>query len=74
MSAVRCYRCGKPIKAGAAVPLELNTKTGIFTSKGMPESESQGWFDFGPECGPKADGQRVEQQSGGWYENDMHRF
>lgn len=56
----RCYRCGRPIKPGAAVSLELNTNTGIFSSKGdIPADESQGWFDFGPECGPKSDGQAV---------------
>lgn len=55
----RCYRCGKVIKPGTAVALELNTYTGIFTAKGVPADESQGWFDFGPECGPKSEGQAV---------------
>ena len=57
----RCYRCGKPIKPGTAVGLELNCDTGIFSSTGVPESESQGWFDFGPDCGPKSDGHAVPQ-------------
>lgn len=55
----RCYKCGKKIKPGTAVSLELNAHTGVFSSAGCPESESQGWFDFGPECGPKSDGQVV---------------
>jgi len=55
-----CYRCGKVIKPGTAVALELNTYTGIFTAKGVPEDESQGFFDFGPECGPKSEGKAVE--------------
>lgn len=57
MDAARCYRCGKPIAPGTTVSLELNSHTGLFSSKGdIPANESQGWFEFGPDCGPKTDG------------------
>jgi hypothetical protein len=66
MDKIFCYRCGKVIKPGTAVALELNTYTGIFSSKGdIPEGDSQGWFDFGPECGPKSDGKAVRDFMGG---------
>lgn len=56
-----CYKCGKVIKPGTAVMLELNTYTGVFSSKGdIPADESQGWFEFGPDCGPKSDGRAVD--------------
>ena len=56
----RCYRCGKSIKDGTAIALELNCMTGTFHRGGVSEKESQGWFMFGPECGPKSDGKQVE--------------
>lgn len=48
-----CYHCGKKLKK--VVQLELNNTTGEFGSFGWDESESQGWFDFGPDCAAKLD-------------------
>jgi hypothetical protein len=50
-----CYHCGKKLKA--VVHLELNNSTGEFGSYGWDEDESQGWFDFGPDCAAKLDAQ-----------------
>ena len=55
----RCYRCGKYIENEKAIALELNCATGSFHSAGVPPAESQGWFMFGPDCGPKSDGKQV---------------
>ncbi len=44
-----CLRCGKPL--AAVVPLELDQRIGEYHDfGGVPESQSQGWFDFGPDC------------------------
>jgi hypothetical protein len=45
-----CLRCGKKIKGGS-VSLELDRRTNEYHDfGGVPESKSQGWFDFGSDC------------------------
>jgi hypothetical protein len=56
---IRCYKCGKPVEPSKAVALELSFVDNIFRSAGTKPEESQGWFDFGPDCGPKSDGKAV---------------
>jgi len=48
-----CYHCGR--KLTKRVQLELNSATGSWGSCGWDESESQGWFEFGPNCAAKLD-------------------
>ena len=45
-----CCRCGKPIK-GQPVMLELDRRTGEYHDfGGVDEDDSQGCFEFGPDC------------------------
>jgi hypothetical protein len=46
-----CCRCAKRLDPTTAVMLELNFRTGLWAEGGtVPEDESQGGFDFGPDC------------------------
>lgn len=47
-----CQCCGRELKHTIAW-LHLSTKTGKYTQAYLPESESQGWFPFGPACAEK---------------------
>jgi hypothetical protein len=51
-----CTCCGRDLNPKTMVWLELsNAGRGYFRNKGeLPESESQGWFTFGPACAKKA--------------------
>jgi len=45
-----CTRCGKKLLTGIT-PLEFDQRTGEYHDfGGVPDSHSQGWFDFGPDC------------------------
>lgn len=48
-----CERCGERLNPATMVALELNSHTGLYSNGGVPESESQGWFDFGKACAAK---------------------
>lgn len=46
-----CERCAQPLDPAKSVWLELNCITGLFSKPGtVPEEESQGGFEFGPDC------------------------
>lgn len=45
-----CERCGDQLDNTKAVWLELSTRTGRYSAKGVPAAESQGWFAFGSAC------------------------
>lgn len=49
----RCYHCGR--KLTKRVQLDLNSATGQWSCIGWDERDSQGWFDFGPDCAAKLD-------------------
>lgn len=46
---IYCTRCGKNVRRGKEVWIELSTKTGQYGGE-IPEAESQGMFVFGPDC------------------------
>jgi hypothetical protein len=48
-----CYHCGK--KLARSVNLDLNSSSGKWSSVGWDERDSQGWFEFGPDCAEKLD-------------------
>lgn len=48
-----CNSCGREIKPGREVWLELNTETGEYTDQPVPEEHSQGAFVFGTDCAKK---------------------
>ncbi len=49
-----CERCGKILKPGEAVWLELNMLHGTWHKLGsVPVDESQGCFPFGKDCARK---------------------
>lgn len=44
-----CLRCGKKLRE--IVQLELDQRTNEYHNfGGVPDNESQGWFEFGPDC------------------------
>lgn len=46
-----CLRCGKRLDHNKSTWLELNQFTGLYCEPGtVPENESQGEFEFGPDC------------------------
>ena len=47
-----CTRCGKRIRKGSAVWLDLHIETGEYQPPGveLPRELSQGGFVFGPDC------------------------
>ncbi len=51
MSQLYCYNCGKPIKDGRIVWLELDGYHATWHRPGeVPEEHSQGGFEFGADC------------------------
>lgn len=47
----QCDCCGRAIKPGRTVWLELDTRIGGYHDyENVPEPMSQGWFPFGPAC------------------------
>ena len=42
-----CLECGKTLKPGKAIWLDMNMCTGEFREEPWPEEESQGMFPFG---------------------------
>jgi len=55
MSAPCCTCCGRPLNAERAVNLELDNRIDEYHDfGGVPPSQSQGWFEFGPACAKKA--------------------
>jgi len=63
----KCECCGRPIKPGSAVWLELDHRIdGYHNWANVPPSKSQGWFPFGPECAARLLREaRVKAQSRG---------
>jgi hypothetical protein len=56
----KCLECGKWIKSGREVMMELDTNTGKYYRDGIPANGlSQGWFQFGADCARKLNGQRA---------------
>lgn len=58
-----CARCGKEIK-GKGHWLELNSANGSYRDETMPtfpDSESQGWFEFGDDCAKRT----LDEQAAG---------
>lgn len=50
-----CTLCGRKLDPSRKVALELDQRVNEYHDFGnVPESLSQGWFDFGPECVNKA--------------------
>lgn len=46
-----CMKCAKKLRPEATVWLELDQRTGAYHDfGGVPESDSQGAFEFGPDC------------------------
>lgn len=44
-----CLRCGKKLRQ--IVQLELDQRVNEYHNfGGVPDGESQGWFEFGPDC------------------------
>lgn len=49
-----CTCCGKLLNPKTLVQLELDQRIGMYHDfGGVPESASQGWFEFGPACAKK---------------------
>lgn len=49
-----CVKCGKPLTERTRVWLELDQRTQSFHDfRDVPESRSQGWFEFGSDCAEK---------------------
>lgn len=47
-----CNYCGKRLRS--VVLLELDQRINAYHDfGGVPENQSQGWFDFGPDCAKK---------------------
>lgn len=53
MKSGHCYHCGRKLRT--SVFLDLNNATNEWSCVGWDESESQGWFEFGPDCAEKLD-------------------
>jgi phage FluMu protein Com len=50
---IRCAKCGKILNPKKMVTLEYDLRTGKFVDPNkvqVPERESQGCWDFGPDC------------------------
>lgn len=48
---LHCHYCGREIKPGQEVSMELSQKDGLYYENGVPAGhESQGWFDVGSGC------------------------
>ena len=45
-----CIRCGKRLDHAKSVLLELNMRTGLYCTGGVPPDDSQGCFEFGADC------------------------
>ena len=45
-----CLECGKTLKPGKAIWLDMNMRTREFREEPWPEEESQGMFPFGQDC------------------------
>lgn len=45
-----CMECGKTIKSGKVIWLEMNMKTGEYKEELLPGEPSQGMFPFGADC------------------------
>lgn len=48
-----CTCCGKPINKSTLVNLEFDQRVGHYHDFGVPDTDSQGWFEFGPSCAKK---------------------
>jgi hypothetical protein len=50
-----CECCGRTLNPAKIVQLELDQRIGEYHDfGGVPESQSQGWFEFGSACAVKA--------------------
>jgi hypothetical protein len=50
-----CTCCGRTLNPATLVSLELDQRVGEYHDfGGIPESQNQGGFDFGPACAKKA--------------------
>lgn len=50
-----CQCCGRRLNPATQVDLELDQRVGEYHDfGGVPESDSQGWFEFGAACAKKA--------------------
>jgi hypothetical protein len=56
-----CACCGKKLNPNACIMLELDQRINEYHSQGgVPESQSQGWFEFGSTCATKANLRAME--------------
>jgi hypothetical protein len=56
-----CDRCGEELHPDRTVWLELNHRTGKYTTEDVPEEESQGCFPFGVACSKRVIVERKKQ-------------
>jgi hypothetical protein len=54
-SKILCTCCSRVLNPATKVALELDQRVGEYHDfGGVPENESQGWFEFGQACAKKA--------------------
>lgn len=62
-NSLTCECCGRSLDEHKAVWLELDTRTGEYTSGPVPEEASQGGFLFGVACARKADSSKTKVET-----------
>ena len=60
MNTTKCLHCGKKLNPDKMVWLELDNNRNVYTAKGVPEQDSQGWFEFGAACAKKVQDKPAE--------------
>ncbi len=45
-----CTWCGKKLNPNRTTWLNLSSRTGRYYAEQVPESEDQGWLEFGADC------------------------